>query len=286
MTNDAHKQTVAHRRKGIYLLPNLFTTAALFAGFYAVVAALDGSFARASIAIFVAMVLDGMDGRVARMTSTESDFGKEYDSLSDMVSFGLAPALVTYQWGVARLTEFGWAWGKLGWLVTFFYAVAAAMRLARFNTRTAVADKRYFEGLPSPAAAGLIAGMVWLGTDLGISGAVALGTAFFVTAATGALMVSNLPYFSFKEFNLGDRVPFAHLLLIPLVFILISVNPPVVLFALHISYAFSGPVLALIRRARGDNWGSAAQEHDDDPDEPPAGEHPDDVKVSVLGERR
>lgn len=237
-------------RRGIYLLPNLFTTAALFAGFYAIVAAIDGNFQRAGMAVFVALLLDGMDGRVARLTSTESDFGKEYDSLSDMVSFGLAPALVMYQWGVARLSEYGVAWGRLGWLAAFLYAVTAALRLARFNTRVARVDKRFFEGLPSPSAAALVAGLVWLGTDIGIDGLTALTVAFFVTAAAGVLMVSRIPYYSFKEINLGGRVPFAYVILIPLIFMLISLDPPVVLFFLFASYVASGPAFFLWRLRR------------------------------------
>ncbi|MGH8495014.1 MAG: CDP-diacylglycerol--serine O-phosphatidyltransferase [Gammaproteobacteria bacterium] len=228
-------------RRGVYLLPNLFTTAALFAGFYAIVAAIDGNFQRAGMAVFVAMLLDGMDGRVARLTSTESDFGKEYDSLSDMVSFGLAPALVVYQWGVARLSEYGVAWGRLGWLAAFLYAVTAALRLARFNTRVARVDKRFFEGLPSPSAAALVAGLVWVGTELGINGLTGLTAAFVVTAAAGLLMVSRIPYYSFKELNLGSRVPFTYVLIVPLIFMLISLDPPSVLFLLFLGYALSGP---------------------------------------------
>ena len=241
------KVRTAALKKGIYLLPNLLTTGALFAGFYAVVAAIDGNFKAAGIAIFIAMILDGMDGRVARMTSTESDFGKEYDSLSDMVSFGLAPALVVYQWGAERLAEYGWAWGTLGWLATFFYAVAAALRLARFNARP-TSDKRYFEGLPSPSAAGLVAGAVWLGTDLQVAGLTGLALGFLVTVAAGSLMVSNLLYFSFKKFNLGERVPFGYILVIPLIFILIALSPPAVLFATFFLYAISAPLAWAFRR--------------------------------------
>jgi CDP-diacylglycerol--serine O-phosphatidyltransferase len=235
--------------KGIYLLPNLLTTAALFAGFSAVVAAMDGNFDRAGIAIFVAMVMDGLDGRVARLTSTESDFGKEYDSLADMISFGLAPALVVYQWGIVRLSELGWLWGKLGWITTFFYAVCAALRLARYNTRTGKGDPRFFEGLPSPSAAALTAALVWLGTELGLSGSAALIGGFLVTAIAGALMVSNFPYYSGKDLNLTRRVKFAYVLIIPLIFMVISLNPPVVLFGLFFAYAMSGPALALARRS-------------------------------------
>jgi len=237
------------RRRGIYLLPNLITTGALFAGFSAVVAAMDGNFVPAAVAIYIAMVLDGLDGRVARLTSTESEFGKEYDSLSDMVSFGLAPALVFYQWGAAQLRELGWLWGKVGWLVAFFFAVAAGLRLARYNTHH-VADKRYFEGLPSPSAAAVVAGLVWLGTKLEASGVIAMTVGLIITAGVGALMVSRFAYYSGKDLNLSGRIPFGYVLLIPAVFILISLNPPTVLFTLFFVYAASGPVLEGWRRVR------------------------------------
>jgi CDP-diacylglycerol---serine O-phosphatidyltransferase len=250
---DAMEET-RPQRKGIYLLPNLITTGALFAGFLAVIAAMDGNFVTAAVAIYVAMVLDGLDGRVARMTSTESEFGKQYDSLADMVSFGLAPALVFYVWGAAQLEELGWLWGKLGWLVAFFYAVAAALRLARYNSRTAAAvDKRYFEGLPSPSAAALVAGLVWFGTVLEASGVFAMVAGLLLTAMAGALMVSRLAYYSGKDFNLGERIPFGYVLLVPAIFILISLNPPTVLFLLFLGYAISAPALAgyrLVRRRR------------------------------------
>jgi CDP-diacylglycerol--serine O-phosphatidyltransferase len=238
------------RRKGIYILPNLITTGALFAGFAAIVTAMDGNFVTAAIAIYIAGVLDGMDGRVARMTSTESEFGKQYDSLADMVSFGLAPALVFYSWGARHLQELGWLWGKLGWLVAFFFAVAAAMRLARYNTRAGKADKRYFEGLPSPAAAALVAGLVWLSTILQVSGLWAMIAGLAITAGAGALMVSRFAFYSGKDFNLGRRIPFGYALLIPAIFILISLNPPVVLFLMFLAYALSAPLLSLLRASR------------------------------------
>ena len=238
------------KRKGIYILPNLITTGALFAGFSAVVAAMDGNFVTAAIAIYIAGVLDGLDGRVARMTSTESEFGKQYDSLADMVSFGLAPALVFYLWGVKELQELGWLWGKLGWLVAFFFAVAAAMRLARYNSRGASADKRFFEGLPSPSAAALVAGLVWLSTVLEASGTLAMFIGLVITAMAGGLMVSRLAYYSGKDFNLGKRIPFGYALLIPAIFILISLNPPVVLFTLFFVYSLSAPALAGWRALR------------------------------------
>ncbi|MFT5445840.1 MAG: CDP-diacylglycerol--serine O-phosphatidyltransferase [Gammaproteobacteria bacterium] len=227
------------RGRGIYLLPNLFTTAALFAGFYAIVAAMNGRFEDASVAIFVAMVLDGADGRIARMTNTQSAFGAEYDSLSDVISFGLAPALVTYQWSLQGL-------GKLGWLVAFFYAAATALRLARFNTQLGTEDKRFFQGLPCPAAAAVVAGLVWFATDYGWSGEDLAAASVAVTLFTGVLMVSNVRFYSFKELDLRGRVPFVALLAVLLVFVLISTDPPLVLFLVFLMYAVSGPLLTLV----------------------------------------
>ena len=226
------------RRKGIYLLPNLFTTAGLFAGFYAVTSAMSGRFEAAAIAIFVAMVMDGIDGRLARLTHTQSDFGKEYDSLSDMVSFGLAPALVMYLWALAPL-------GKVGFAGAFVFAAAAALRLARFNTQADVIDKGFFQGLASPAAAALIAGMVWWGDvaqwpreDLAV-------VAFTLTVIASALMVSNIRYHSFKNGDLKGKVPFMRILLVVAVFGLVAMDPPRVLFSVALIYALSGPVLTL-----------------------------------------
>lgn len=226
------------RRRGIYLLPNLFTTAALFAGFYAIVAAINGRFEAAAIAIFVAMLLDGMDGRVARMTNTQSDFGAEYDSLSDMVSFGLAPALVMYEWALSDL-------GKLGWLVAFVYTAAAALRLARFNTQVGIADKRYFQGLASPAAAAIVAGMVWVGDVYLPADKIISTVALVLTLLAGILMVSNVRYHSFKGVDLRGKVPFFTILVVVLVLVLISYEPPIILFAGFLIYALSGPVLTL-----------------------------------------
>lgn len=228
------------RRKGIYLLPNLLTTGGLFAGFYAIVASIDGNFSAAAWAIFTAMVLDGLDGRVARLTSTASEFGKEYDSLADMVSFGLAPAIVVYQWGVERLAEYGAVWGRLGWLAAFLYVAAAAFRLARFNTNVAQ-DRRFFQGLASPAAAGGVASMIWLATSYGVDGLPALVAGATVTAVTGLLMTSRFAYVSFKDVNPGRRVRFANLLLIPLVLIFIAAEPRITIFLLFLVYAASGP---------------------------------------------
>jgi CDP-diacylglycerol--serine O-phosphatidyltransferase len=243
-------QHATKRRKGIFLLPNLLTTGGLFAGFYSIVAAIDGNFEASAWAIFIAMFLDGMDGRVARMTSTASEFGKEYDSLADMVSFGLAPAIVTYQWGVERLSEYGAIWGRLGWLAAFLYAAAAAFRLARFNTNTATQDRRYFQGLASPPAAAGVVSMVWLSAAYGIEGLVALVAGITITAVAGLLMMSRFRYLSFKDVNPGRRVRFPHLLIIPLVIIAIAIEPPAMVFVLFVTYASSGPIEWLWRRRR------------------------------------
>jgi CDP-diacylglycerol---serine O-phosphatidyltransferase len=232
------------RRRGLYLLPNLFTTAALFAGFYAIVAAINGRYQSAAISIFVAMLLDGMDGRIARLTNTQSDFGAEYDSLSDMVSFGVAPALVAYQWSLV-------AWGKLGWLAAFLYTSAAALRLARFNTQIGTADKRFFQGLASPSAAALLAGLVWLCDDHGLThGAVLAPLIFLLTVSAALLMVSNVRYYSFKGLDFKGRVPFVRGLMVVFAFVFISLYPSGVLFGAFLLYALSGPVLTLIQLRR------------------------------------
>lgn len=228
------------RRRSIYLLPNLFTTGALFAGFYAIVQAMNGRFEHAAVAIFVAMVLDGLDGRVARLTRTQSEFGAEYDSLSDMVSFGVAPALVMYEWAFKGM-------GKLGWFAAFIYCAATALRLARFNTNISIVDKRYFQGLPSPAAAALVAGFVWVMLDYGYTGEEVRWYAAALMIFAGLSMVSNLPFYSFKDFNMRKSVPFVAIFLIALSFILISSYPPGVLFALFMAYAISGYVMWLLR---------------------------------------
>ncbi len=239
------------RRRGIYLLPNLFTTAALFAGFYAIIAAVGGRFTEAAAAIFVAMVLDGVDGRVARLTNTQSAFGTEYDSLADMVSFGVAPALVTFLWLLHDT-------GNLGWLAAFVYTAGAALRLARFNAQVATADKRYFQGLPSPAAAALIAGLVWLGASYEEPGLGWTPLAIVLLIAAGLLMVSNFRYHSFKQLDMRGRVPFMTLLVVVLLFVLIALDPPQILFAGFLLYAMSGPVLTLLhlRRHRQERRGS------------------------------
>jgi len=233
------------RRKGIYLLPNAFTTAALFAGFYAVVQAMNDRFEIAAIAIFVAMVLDGMDGRVARLTNTQSAFGEQYDSLSDMTSFGVAPALVVYEWALQDL-------GRWGWLAAFVYVAGAALRLARFNTNIAVVDKRFFQGLPSPAAAALVAGLVWISVynRLPIDSTVLTWIAFAITMYAGVTMVSNAPFYSGKSFALGRSVPFWSILMLVTVFVFVSSDPPVVLFGLFVIYGLSGWVLWMWRWRR------------------------------------
>jgi CDP-diacylglycerol--serine O-phosphatidyltransferase len=244
------ESTTRPRRKGIYLLPNLMTTGCLFSGFYAIVAAIDHHFAAAGIAVFVAMVFDTLDGRIARATRTESAFGKEYDSLADMVAFGLAPAIVAYQWGVVRIGEFGHEWRQFGWLACFFYAVAAALRLARFNARAATADKRYFEGLPSPSAAAVVAGFIWFSSGWRVPGLIGLIAAFAITVAAGALMVSSFSYSSFKQVDLDGRIKFVYALLIPLFFVLVAIEPATMLLSMFATYALSAPVLWLARRVR------------------------------------
>jgi CDP-diacylglycerol--serine O-phosphatidyltransferase len=233
------------RRRGIYLLPNLFTTAALFAGFYAIVQAMNVNFDQSAVAIFVAMVLDGLDGRVARMTRTQSAFGAEYDSLADMVSFGAAPALVIYEWVLRDL-------GKLGWIAAFVYVAGAALRLARFNTLLEVADKRWFQGLPSPSAAAIVAGFVWIVDDLGYAPAGFRWVAWFITVFAGLTMVSNLKYYSFKTINLKKSVPFVAIFLIVLFLALLSYQPPLVLFAAFVAYGISGYAVSawMLLRAR------------------------------------
>lgn len=230
--------TPVERHRGIYLLPNLFTTAALFAGFFSIINAINGHFETASIALFVAMVLDGLDGRVARFTHTESDFGAEYDSLSDMVAFGLAPALVMYLWALKGL-------GKIGWLAAFVFAAGAALRLARFNTQIGIADKRYFQGLPSPSAAAILAAAVWLGIDRGVRGDDVAVLASLVCGGAGLLMVSNFRYHSFKQIDLRGRIPFIFVVAIMLAFAAVFLQPPLVLFTLFFGYALSGPALTL-----------------------------------------
>ncbi len=225
------------RNKGIYLLPNLFTTGALFSGFYAIVAGMNGNFENAAIAIFISMILDGLDGRVARMTNTQSDFGAEYDSLADMVSFGVAPALVTFSWALQDL-------GKVGWAAAFVYVAGAALRLARFNTQIDTADKNYFTGLASPAAAAIVAGTVWAFSETGATGQDVAWIMAILVPLAGVLMVSNFQYHSFKGLDLKGKVPFVAMLAVVMVFVVVSIDPAKVLLGVFLAYALSGPVVS------------------------------------------
>ena len=236
------------RRKGLYVLPNAFTIAALFGGFYAIVMAMNGRFEQAALGVFSAMVLDSLDGRVARMTHTQSTFGEQMDSLSDMVSFGAAPALVVYEWALKGM-------GKLGWAAAFVYCAAAALRLARFNTNLGVVDKRFFQGLPSPAAAAIVMGFVWLMNDAGFSvansGEWLPWTAFAFTLYAGLTMVTNVPFYSFKDISLKRSVPFVVIVAIALGIAVINIHPPLVLFALFLIYGASGYAVYVWRRSKG-----------------------------------
>ncbi len=237
------------RRKGIYILPNLFTLAALFGGFYAVVMAMNGRFDLAAIGVFCAMVLDSLDGRVARLTNTQSAFGEQMDSLSDMVSFGAAPALIVYEWALRGL-------GKLGWTAAFVYCACAALRLARFNTNIAVVDRRFFQGLPSPAAAALVAGFIWIMDDAGFREGVRdipwlVWTTFAITLFAGLTMVTNVPFYSFKDLGSKRSVPFITIVAVALGIAVINIHVPGMLFGLFILYGLSGYAMYVYRRVKG-----------------------------------
>jgi CDP-diacylglycerol--serine O-phosphatidyltransferase len=239
------------RRKGIYILPNLFTLAALFGGFYAVVMAMNDRFELAAIGVFCAMVLDSLDGRVARMTHTQSAFGEQMDSLSDMVSFGAAPALIVYEWALRGL-------GKPGWIAAFVYCAGAALRLARFNTNIGVVDKRFFQGLPSPAAAAVVVGFIWLMDDFGFRDVSAepglrwlAWTAFGFTLYAGLTMVTNVPFYSFKDVSFKRSVPFIVIVAIALAIAIINLHPPLVLFSLFVFYGLSGYAVYVWKRRTG-----------------------------------
>ena len=247
------------RRKGIYILPNLFTLAALFGGFYAIVMAMNLKFEQAAIGVFCAMVLDSLDGRIARMTNTQSAFGEQMDSLSDMVSFGAAPALIAYVWALTSL-------GRWGWIGAFVYCACAALRLARFNVNTTVVDKRFFQGLPSPAAAALVAGFIWLMTDVGISGLEVRWYTFALTLYAGLTMVTNVPFYSFKDVQVKRSVPFVVIVLIVLGIAVINIHPPIVMFGLFVIYGLSGYVLYGWRKAKGLQT-SVISTSTDEPDE-------------------
>ncbi len=246
-------------RKGIYVLPNLFTLAALFGGFYAVVMAMNNRFDLAAVGIFSAMVLDSLDGRVARMTNTQSAFGEQMDSLSDMVSFGAAPALIAYEWTLKGL-------GRWGWIAAFVYCACAALRLARFNVNTGVVDKRWFQGLPSPAAAALVTGFIWLVTEYGIPPADIRWLMFAFTLYAGLTMVTNVPFYSFKDISMKKSVPFAAIVLIALGIAIINIHPPLVLFGLFVAYGLSGYVVYAIRKSKGQQT-SVISTSTDEPDE-------------------
>jgi CDP-diacylglycerol---serine O-phosphatidyltransferase len=247
-THDSPEGPPRPRRKGIYILPNLFTLAALFGGFYAIVMAMNGRFEQAAIGVFCAMVLDSLDGRVARMTNTQSTFGEQMDSLSDMVSFGAAPALIVYEWALKGM-------GKLGWIAAFVYCASAALRLARFNTNLAVVDKRFFQGLPSPAAAAIVMGFIWVLDDLGFKGGKEgawLGwLSFGITLYAGLTMVTNVPFYSFKDVSFKRTVPFIVIVAIALAIAVINIHPPVVLFSLFVIYGGSGYGVYVWRRMKG-----------------------------------
>jgi CDP-diacylglycerol---serine O-phosphatidyltransferase len=255
-TSPSPLQPLKPRRKGIYILPNLFTLAALFGGFYAIVMAMDGRFGDAAIGVFCAMVLDSLDGRVARMTNTQSAFGEQMDSLSDMVSFGAAPALIAYEWSLRGL-------GRWGWIAAFVYCSCAALRLARFNVNTGVVDKRYFQGLPSPAAAALVAGFIWLMTDLEVDRTAMKWPMFAFALFAGLTMVTNVPYYSFKDINFKRSVPFIVVVLIALSFAIITVHPPTILFSVFVAYGLSGYVVYVYRKAKGQQTSVIATSKDE-----------------------
>lgn len=254
-------------RKGVYLLPNALTTGALFAGFYSIISGINGHYTAGAIAVVVAGVLDGLDGRLARMTNTQSEFGVQYDSLSDLISFGLAPALLVFNWSLASLSELGPTAGKLGWLAAFLFVSCAALRLARFNTQVGVEDKRYFQGLASPAAAGLLVASVWFCTDRAIPGEAVRWVIWLETVVLGLLMFSRIRYFSGKRWPSGDRIPMYMLVLVVLIFVLLAIDPPAVLMTIGLIYVGSGVVITLLGRYQ---WRSRRERRkaaqDDDPD--------------------
>ncbi|MGH8538945.1 MAG: CDP-diacylglycerol--serine O-phosphatidyltransferase [Stenotrophobium sp.] len=242
---------VSKRRKGVYLLPNLFTTGTLFGGFYAIIAGMGGFYSLAAIAIFIAMICDSLDGLIARKTNTASEFGKEYDSLCDMVAFGLAPSLVAYSWSLHYLADYKWLGGKLGWVAAFMYAACAALRLARFNVLASRGGaKGNFFGLPSPAAAAVVGGFVWAADDLGFQGEMLVLPATLLTIFAAAMMVTNFRFWSLKSLKLTERVPFRYIVFAILILVLFALKPPLIFFLVFFGYALTGPVGALWRRFR------------------------------------
>lgn len=259
-------------RKGVFLLPNALTTGALFAGFYSIIAGINGQFIAAAVAVVVAGVLDGLDGRVARLTNTQSDFGVQYDSLSDLISFGLAPALLAFNWSLSSLREIGPLAGKLGWLAAFLFVSCAALRLARFNTQASTGDKLYFQGLASPAAAGTLVSTIWFFADQGITGESVRWLLWFETVILGLLMFSRVRYFSGKAWPTGDRIPIGFLFLVVLVFVLFAIDPPTVLMTLGVAYVLSGLVMTVLGRQQWKSRRSrrpARSTGRDDSDDPP-----------------
>jgi CDP-diacylglycerol--serine O-phosphatidyltransferase len=256
--------------RGVFLLPNALTTGALFAGFYSIIAGINGHFIAGAVAVVVAAVLDGLDGRVARLTNTQSDFGVEYDSLSDLISFGLAPALLAFNWSLSTLRELGPLAGKLGWLAAFLFVACAALRLARFNTQAAQSDKSYFQGLASPAAAGTLVATVWFFNDQGIAGETVRWLIWLETVLLGLLMFSRVRYFSFKTWPRGDRIPVGFLFLVVLVFVLLAIDPPTVMMLLGIVYVTSGVVITMLGRKQWKSRRSrrATRKAPNEPEEP------------------
>ena len=250
---------VKRRRKGIYVLPNLLTLGGLFGGFYAIVMAMNERFDLAALGVFAAMIFDSLDGRVARMTNTQSAFGEQMDSLSDMVSFGAAPALIAYEWALRGL-------GRWGWIAAFVYCACAALRLARFNVNTGVVDRRFFQGLPSPAAAALVMGFIWICVELEVTGASVAWPVSLLTLYTGLTMVSNVPFYSFKDLKMKKSVPFTAIVLAALLIAVVNIHPPIVLFAAFMVYGVSGYVLYAIRKIKGQPT-SVISTSTDEPDE-------------------
>ncbi len=246
--------------KGVFLLPNALTTGAMFAGFYSIISGINGHYAAAAVAVVIAGVLDGLDGRVARLTNTQSEFGVQYDSLSDLISFGLAPALLAFNWSLSSLRDISPLAGKLGWLAAFLFVACAALRLARFNTQASSGDKRYFQGLATPAAAGTLVATIWFLTDQGISGESVRWLIWFETVALGLLMFSRVRYFSGKSWPTGDRIPTGFLFLVVLVFVLLAIDPPSVLMLIGIIYVASGLVMTVLGRQQWKKRRSRRQE--------------------------
>jgi len=239
------------RRRGVYLLPNLLTSAALFAAFYSIISGINGQFESAAIAIIVAGILDGLDGRVARLTNTQSDFGEQYDSLADLISFGLAPALLAFNWSLSSLSDISIMAGKLGWLASFLFVACAALRLARFNTQAGIADKSYFQGLASPAAAGTLVFTIWFFIDNGVTGESVRWLIFFEIIALGLLMFSRVRYYSFKTGPSGDRVPTLWIFLAVLIIVLLALDPPIMGMIFGCAYVLSGLLITVAGRR---NW--------------------------------